>query len=96
MPALVQRLEAGPGPAKVRVETEVSEPEAPSISWEARITGIVTPVVLTNRLTPSNGLIEAAIVEAILDASKDPNAVAPAPAPTEPEASPSPTATSEG
>lgn len=88
--ALVKRLEAVPGLAKVQVEIGQYEQEAPAVSWEARITGVLTPLVLTNRLTPRDGLIEVSIVDAIVEAAEDPNAAVTAPVPSDPAASPSP------
>lgn len=94
--ALTKRLEAVPGLAKVRAESAFYETEAPSTTWETTYSGIITPLVLTTRLTPKDGLIEAAIVDAILSANKNPNAPVVAPPAVEPSVAPSPSPASEG
>ncbi|NTV38342.1 MAG: hypothetical protein HGA51_00055 [Demequinaceae bacterium] len=93
--ALVGRLEALPGIAKVVATEQVYESEAPTVTWEVKGTGVITSTALTRRLLPVDGVIDPRLIELILGGVGVP-APEPSVAPSaEPSAQPSaePTAT---
>ncbi|MCB2411672.1 hypothetical protein LGT39_02270 [Demequina sp. TTPB684] len=100
--ALIDRLEAVPGVAKVIQVEQIYEAEAPTQTWKVTGTGVITRTALTGRLIPVNGIIDFSAVDLILedvDAAPIPVVDDPSEAPADgssAEPSPSADAESEG
>lgn len=92
--ALVARIEAVPGVANVVATEQVYESQAPTVTWEVTGTGVITPLALTRRLIPVDGVIDPASIDLILSGVGASTTV-PSPEPTEEAtagATPEPTA----
>jgi hypothetical protein len=81
--ALVDRIEAVPGVAKVVATQQVYEAEPPTVTWQVTGTGILTPLALTNRLVPVDGIISASSRDLILSDVGAAPSTEPSEAPTE-------------
>ncbi len=95
--ALVARIEAVPGIAKVIATEQIYESEAPTLTWEVTGTGVVTPLALTRRLIPVDGVIDPASIDLILS-GVGAATVVPSPEPTDEasgDASTEPTASAD-
>jgi hypothetical protein len=82
--ALVARLEEVPGIAKVYGVTQKFENSSPSVFWKIEGSAVITPLLLTGRLSPSDGIVSQSVLDAVIDqGSADPTASAvPSPEPT--------------
>lgn len=94
--ALLDRLEALPGVAKVVATKQIYESEAPTVTWEVTGSGVITSTALTRRLLPVDGVIDPKLIELILGGVGVPTpepSVAPSAQPSpQPKDQPTPTA----
>jgi hypothetical protein len=82
--ALIARLEQVPGIAKVYGASQTFENTSPNVYWKIEGSAVITPLLLTGRLSPSDGIVDQGVVDAVIGQnSADPTAsAAPSPEPT--------------
>jgi hypothetical protein len=89
--ALIARLEAVPGVAKVHASTQALESVPPGALWKVSGTGIMSSIVLTHRLDPQEGILGELVIDTLIGATPTDGppdaATSPSPAPSDaPEA----------